>query len=835
MHRFTAAHWVLGGYVAGLCASLTWHPAATTLLASVGLAAALAAVGARLGEHPGVAPGGDPDAGFAAALPATAAAGWRGATVALRLAPLIALALTFAVAGVVVGGWRLDKVAQSRLEPLVGRRAPLEATVIDLPTVSGDGETLTVPVRVTAFGHERFNEPAHLNLKIGKGEVPPLDSCGRLTEGARISLAASAIEALPIAKPGQFDYGRYLERRGEHVEVRGSLCDLRYVGRRGGITGVIDRLRVASRDHLRRGIGSPVRDVLQAMVLGDDEYVPANAVEDMRRSGLLHILAVSGENVVLLCAMWGFLLALAGVGRIARSLVLLPLIIVYTVLAGASPSIVRAGVAGVVALCATLLSRPSDGWLLWLVPAAWLLTVNPNTLFDVSFQLTFAAVAGLLLLSRPFTELLGFLPKYLAEGVAITAAASLATAPVSVFTFGSTSLVAIPANLAGAFILGPIMFLGMLSVMLGFLLAPLCLPLNLLAGVCTGFFLTISAWFGRLPWALYQWRGLTLGLALLLALVGGLFTVWRLARRRGERLLAYVGDAGRRVHVVLVAALLVGAVLVLVPPAPAAPSRTTLTFLNVGEGAAALVQTPGGPTVLIDAGPEPLAGVLRAHGVRRIDLLVLSHGHADHTAGLSDVLGSIPITLALVPRPPTPNPPLTKVIAELRAASVPIRECVTPLRFAAGAYSVAVLPTSPGSGAGGSGGSDTTGTVQSSSDSNQNENDCALVAVVTLGGQRVMLPGDAEGDALAHLGIGAVAVAEVPHHGSRDGFDTALLASLAPRLAVISVGPNKYGHPTAQMLDLLAGAHVPCLRTDRAGDVTLTAGVQGLAVRVQRR
>ena len=827
MRRLTAAHWVLGGYVAGLCASLVWHPAAVTLLASVGLAAALAAGGARLGERLG----GDPAADLAAALPPVAISVWRGATVALRFAPLIALALTFAVAGVVVGGWRLDKVAQSRLESLIGRRAPLQATVVDLPTVSGSGDNLTVPVRVTAFGHEQFNEAAHLNLKIGKGETPPLDSCGRLTEGARISLAASAIEALPTAKPGQFDYGRYLERRGEHVELRGSLCDLRYVGRRGGITGVIDRLRVASRDHLRRGLGSPVRDVLQAMVLGDDEYVPAGAVEDMRRSGLLHILAVSGENVVLLCAMWGFLLSLAGVGRLARSLVLLPLIVMYTVLAGASPSIVRAGVAGVVALCATLLSRPSDGWLLWLVPAAWLLSVNPNTLFDVSFQLTFAAVAGLLLLSRPLTELFGFLPKYLAEGVAITAAATLATAPVSVLTFGSTSLVGIPANLAGAFILGPIMFLGMLSVMLGFLLTPLCLPLNLLAGVCTGFFLTISAWFGRLPWAVYQWRGLTLGLALLLALVGGLFTVWRLARRRGERLLAYVGDAGRRVHVVLVAALLVGAVLVLVPPGPAAPSRTTLTFLNVGEGAAALVQTPGGPTVLIDAGPQPLAAVLRAHGVRRIDLLVLSHGHADHTAGLSDVLGSIPITLALVPRPPAPIASLSKVVAELRAASVPVRECTAPLRFAGGAYSVAVLPTNTAGGAGGSG---ATSSTQASADSNQDENDCALVAVVTLGGQRVMLPGDAEGDVLTHLGLGAVAVAEVPHHGSRGGFDAALLASLAPHLAVISVGTNTYGHPTAEMLDLLAGARVPCLRTDRAGDVTLTAGSQGLAVSVQR-
>ena len=399
----------------------------------------------------------------------------------------------------------------------------------------------------------------------------------------------------------------------------------------------------------------------------------------------------------------------------------------------------------------------------------------------------------------------------------MTAAATLATAPVSVLTFGSTSLVGIPANLAGAFILGPIMFLGMLSVMLGFLLTPLCLPLNLLAGVCTGFFLTISAWFGRLPWALYQWRGLTLGLALLLALVGGLFVVWRLARRRGERLLAYVGDSGRRAHVVIVAALVVGAVLVLVPPAPSAPSRTTLTFLNVGEGAAALVQTPGGPTVLIDAGPEPLAGVLRTHGVRRIDLLVLSHGHADHTAGLSDVLGQIPIDQALVPQPVVPSAALDHVVSELRSARVPVHACTVRLSIPIADGRLAVVPT------GQSGGTD-----------NQDENDCALVVVVTLDGQSVMLPGDAEAEALEPLGLGPCAIVELPHHGSAGGLDDRLLAELRPRLAIVSVGPNTFGHPTPAMLALMAGHGVPLLRTDRNGDVTLTAGPDGLRVTAAR-
>ena len=191
------------------------------------------------------------------------------------------------------------------------------------------------------------------------------------------------------------------------------------------------------------------------MVLGDQQAVPAGAVDDMRRSGLLHILAVSGENVVLLCTMGSFVLTLARVRRDLRSFILIPSVILYVVVTGATPSIVRAGVSGVVALLAGLSSRASDGWFLWLVPAAFMLTRSPAVLFDVSFQLSFAAVAGLLLLARPLTHALAVLPRWLGEPAAITTAASLSTAPVSVATFGQTSLVAVPANIAGGFVLGP--------------------------------------------------------------------------------------------------------------------------------------------------------------------------------------------------------------------------------------------------------------------------------------------------------------------------------------------------------------------------------------------
>jgi competence protein ComEC len=784
-------HLILGAYCAGLCTVLAARP--PTWLLILGALVALSGL---------------------VAGPALLGSGADGR--AAVLVPAVALSALFLVAGAAVGEQRLAAVQRSELRPLVGHEVALQAVLTDLPAVADDQVTLAV--RVVSADGRLCSEPAHLKLKLEQGARCELDSCGPLTEGAQLVVASASIEPLPRAKPGKFDYGRYLRRRGEHVLLAADFGEVRLRGRRGGLQGLIDRLRRASRAHLRAGVHPPVSEVLQGMVLGDDEGVDQQSIDDFRRSGLLHIMAVSGENVVLLCGMWSFALALLGVPRMARTLLLLPTVATYVVLTGASPSIVRAGVAGVVGLLAVLVSRPSDGWLLWLAPAAWLLTVNPNNLFDASFQLSFGAVLGLLLLARPVTHALAFLPGPLPEQVGVTTAASISTAPISMLTFGSASVVSVPANVAGGFVLGPIMFSGMLSLLLGFVSPWLSLPLNLVSGLFIGFLLDVARVFGRLSWATYEWQGLSLRLLLVLALAAEAATLLALARRRGLGLPAFLRLPHMRLPLVAVTAVVVAATLLLAPAGPAAPTRPTLTLLSVGEGAAALFQAPGGPTVLIDAGPGPLASTLRAHAVRRIDLLVMSHGHADHAAGLADVLGRVPVRLALLPRPPAGDgaDSLLRLAAELRDAKVPVRWVDAPIRVSGGGWEIRVLPTKAVAGESG----------------NQDENDHALVVLAGLGGREVLVPGDAEGEVLTRLALPRCAMVELPHHGSRGGLDQAQLAQLAPHVAAISVGDNTYGHPTPEMLALLAGAGIPCLRTDKCGDIAVTAGVGELDVRV---
>ena len=190
--------------------------------------------------------------------------------------------------------------------------------------------------------------------------------------------------------------------------------------------------------------------------------------EDFRRSGLAHLLAASGQNVMLLAALALALLAAAGLGR-ARLLVVLALIALYVPLAGAGPSIQRAGVMGAAGIVAGLAGRPASRWYALLLAAAVTLAINPRAAGDPGWQLSFAAVVAILALAARVRDALVArrVPGALAEAMALTFSATLGTAPLIAFHFGRVSLVSLPANLLAAPAVAPIMWLGMIAAAIG--------------------------------------------------------------------------------------------------------------------------------------------------------------------------------------------------------------------------------------------------------------------------------------------------------------------------------------------------------------------------------
>jgi competence protein ComEC len=554
------------------------------------------------------------------------------------------------------------------------------------------------------------------------------------------------------------------------------------------------------------------------MVLGEDERIDPLLRDDFRRSGLAHVLAVSGQNVMLLCALAAPLLGALGLGPRARVLALLATIALYVPLAGAGPSLQRAGVMGAAGLVALGVGRPSSRWYALLLAAAVTLLVNPRVAADPGWQLSFAAVVGILLLVPALRRALGALPAILAEGIAVTVAATVATAPLLAHHFGRISLVSVAANLAALPIVAPIMWLGMAQVGLG--LARLYGPaaaLGHVTGLLVGWLDALARHFADLPGAqvalgLPTWPEVA---AAYLAIAAAVLAAVR-AGRRAESHTRELAAAWRRSPVRRRTALLAAGAAVAAlawtraasPPGP--PDRLTVSFLDVGQGDATLIQDGAGASVLFDAGPPEARAYreLRAAGVRRLDLAVATHQSRDHQGGLHEVLARIPTTALLENGDGTRDPDFVRLLAEAHARGVRRMEPRQGELLRVGRLAIRILGPPP----------------RASGPPPEDPNPRGLAAVVSEGSFDLFLSADAESDAILAYPLPAVEAMKVSHHGSADAGLPEVLARLRPEVAAIEVGKdNPYGHPAPSTLGALHAAVPHVYRTDRDGTVRLTA------------
>jgi competence protein ComEC len=536
------------------------------------------------------------------------------------------------------------------------------------------------------------------------------------------------------------------------------------------------------------------------MVLGQDGALPEEVREDFRATGLAHLVAASGANVILLATLVLALGAAAGLGLSARLWLALVLVAAYVPLAGAGPSIQRAGVMGAAGLVAALAGRPASRWYALLLAAAVTLAWNPHAAADPGWQLSFAAVLSLLALVPGLRARLGAggVPRALAEALAVTIAATLGTAPLIALYFERLSLVSLPANVLAAPAVAPVMWLGTIAGALGQVAPALARPVAALAALPLGYLTWLAERAAALPFA--QVAVPSPGPLGVLATYGAAAAI-ALAWRR----LAPAHRRRARAGLALAAAAGAAAVTLLARP-PGAPHDLTISFLDIGQGDATLIQH-GTAAVLVDTGPPdgPVLARLRRAGVRRLDLLVLTHDALDHGGAAAAVLDGVAVGLVLDGEEATPQATVDELAAAHRVRRI-ASDAGQVLR--AGPIELRVLwprrvPAAP---------------------AGAEPNDRATVLHVRDGSFDLLLTADAESNVLSGLELPEVEALKVSHHGSDDPGLPAILQRLHPRAAVIEVGAhNSYGHPTPATLAALRDARVPIVRrTDRDGTVRIT-------------
>jgi competence protein ComEC len=686
-----------------------------------------------------------------------------GSRATVRLALVAAL-----LAAALVGQSRLHAIDATRLGPRIGHAVSSRVTLLETPRRRAFGAR----VATVRLDGER------VLMRARRGVRWPTERIGS------VLAVRGGLEALP-------DHERSLRSRAVHAQLRADqLVDTGRV--RGGVAGIVDGLRARAQAALGEGVPSQQAALLRGMALGDDAGLPDRVRDEFRASGLSHLVAASGQNVMLLAALVLALCAVAGLGLHARLALVLAMIAIYVPLAGAGPSIQRAGVMGAATVVAVLASRPAARWHALLLAAAVTLTLNPRAIEDVGWQLSFAAVVAILLLATRLRDGLANrgLPSGLAEATALTGAATLGTAPLIAAHFGQASLVSLPANVAAAPAVAPTMWLGMAAAAIGQVSPVLAAPFTALAGFPAAYVMWVAHVAGGVPGAQATVPVVMVAVACLLAMLA-------IGSRRARPLAAAA----------LAAAIAIAAV---VPRSQAgattAPAGLRITFLDVGQGDATLLQRRGA-AILFDTGPPdgPILARLRRAGVRRLDLLAVTHAQDDHDGGAAAVLRSMPVGIVLDGRDGVRDGAGARMAAEARRRRIRLVVPRAGQTLEVGGVTIRVLwpEAAPA-------------LREPGADPNQR----AIVAEAAADSVRVLLTADAESDVLGHLDLEPVDLLKVSHHGSADPGLPAVLARLRPRLAAIEVGRNnRYGHPAASTVRALASAGAALVRTDRDGSI----------------
>ena len=553
----------------------------------------------------------------------------------------------------------------------------------------------------------------------------------------------------------------------------------------------------AVRAAVRRAAGSGPPEgsaLVPALVTGDDQQLPEAVTDDFRTAGLTHLTAVSGTNLTLVLAFLLLLARWCGIRGRGHLVVGLCGVVGFVLLARPEPSVVRAAAMGTVALLGLGTGGRATGVRALGAAVLVLLVVDPWLAVSPGFALSVLATAGILFVAPAFRDALAtWMPRPLAEAVAVPLAAQLACTPLVAALSGEVSLVAVAANLVAAPVVGPATVLGLAAGLVVLVLPPAGQLLGWLASWAAEVIVVVAHRAAELPVASVGWPTGHVGLAVLTVLCVGL-TV------------AATGVLRSRTASAAVTALCALVVIFPLPSPGWPPDGWVMVMCDVGQGDAVVVRTGEGEGVVVDAGPDPalVDACLRRLGVDRIPAVVLTHFHADHVDGLPGVLRGRSVGEVEVDALRLPADAAQQVDRWAAAEDVPIRVPAYGERVTLGEVTWQVVAPR-----------------RILSDS---PNDASVVLLVETHGLRVLLTGDVEPTSQAALlrePLGPVDVLKVPHHGSRYQ-DRRLLGQLGARVALVSAGAdNDYGHPDEGTLAVLEAAGALVRRTDRHGDIAV--------------
>jgi competence protein ComEC len=585
--------------------------------------------------------------------------------------------------------------------------------------------------------------------------------------------------------------------------------------------------------------------LLAGIVLGDDSDISAELSDSFRITGLTHILAASGMNIALvLAALWP-LLRYMRLKPFTQYLTLIMFAGFYTLVSGMQPSLTRAFLMSVIGLTAWMTGRDKNGLASISAAALILLIINPFTLFDIGFQLSFLATGSLLIFVPMMDRMMSNLPKWIRAGLSVTIAAQIGVIPILVYYFGQVSMVSALANLIIVPLAEPALVVGIALLPFQALVPIFAKPFFWFLSVEMSTVIYLNELAASLPGA-----ALAIGEPSITSVGVMYIAIGMLGVVLYKVSINYRLQFG---HIIVFLTILMCLSVSVTAYRSLAPSQLIVTFFDVGQGDSALVQSPDGVKVLIDTGPDfkILKRKLDLRGVKYLDVVIISHTHADHASGIANVFQNYAVGSFYYPRSAEGETSMQAMLIKAKKANircVPI-DNLERTRFGNSLEMVAICKDEDSVEVDGKNinSGELSEIEYRKGSSSGGENDKCIICVMKYGEFEIMFTGDADEEleedicdrknnsVRSHdLNEASTAnewakgfsdnidVLKVGHHGSSTSSTRTFLNMIDPKVSVISVGEhNRYGHPAKSAIERIRATGAKIYRTDRNGDITI--------------